>query len=58
MLNEVFVEVGYIVRLEVGGMAKVIIRARDDHRVGQRKVGRRLCCKVGVDSVTNKSAAV
>jgi hypothetical protein len=35
-------------------MVEVVIRARDDLRVGHSKVGRRLYCKVGVDSVTNQ----
>lgn len=39
-------------------MAEVIIRAREGYRVGQSKVGRRLYCKVGVDSVTNKCVEV
>ena len=29
-------------------MAEVVIRAREDFRVGHRKVGRRLYCKLGV----------
>jgi hypothetical protein len=53
MLNEVFVEVGYIVRYDVG-TAEVVIRARDDYGVGQRKSGRYLCCKLEFDSGTNQ----